>query len=101
MWLRLLHQASRLLIESRQGRDHLDRIGQITVPIDVRRRLHLVPGGKVLFLEKPNGEVVVAKAALAALAQAQEVFADAAADFGVADATDVQEVIDSLRGPGA
>lgn len=35
------------------------------------------------------------------LPQPVEAFADAAADFGVADATDVQEVVDSLRGPGA
>lgn len=76
--------------------------GQITVPVDVRRWLHhLMPGEKVLFLEKPNGEVVVAKAALAALAQAQEAFADASADFGVADANDVQALVDSMRGPVA
>ena len=31
--------------------------------------LHLVPGDKVLFLEKENGEVVVVKAELAALAR--------------------------------
>ena len=61
--------------------------GQITVPAEVRRRLHLVPGDKVLFVEKPNGEVVVAKAGLAALAQAQVAFAGAAADFGVSGAT--------------
>jgi hypothetical protein len=60
-----------------------------------------MPGDKVLFLEKPNGEVVVAKAALAALAQAQEAFADAGADFGVPDAHDVQAIVDSMRGPVA
>ncbi|WP_397219780.1 AbrB/MazE/SpoVT family DNA-binding domain-containing protein [Nocardioides sp. AE5] len=38
--------------------------GQITVPVEVRRRLRLVPGDKVLFVEKPNGEVVVANAAV-------------------------------------
>ena len=54
--------------------------GQITVPAEWRRRLHLVPGEKVQFVEKPNGEVVVAKAGLAALAQAQVAFAGAAAD---------------------
>ena len=72
--------------------------GQITVPVEVRRRLHLVPGDKVLFVEKPNGEVVVAKAGLAALAQAQAAFADAAVDFGVSDDSEIQALVDDVRG---
>jgi AbrB family looped-hinge helix DNA binding protein len=32
-----------------------------SLPAEVRRRLHLAPGDKVLFVEKPNGEVVVAR----------------------------------------
>jgi AbrB family looped-hinge helix DNA binding protein len=71
--------------------------GQVTVPVEVRRRLHLVPGDKVLFLEKENGEVVVVKAELAALTQAQEAFAGAAEDFGVADEDDVQALVDEMR----
>jgi antitoxin PrlF len=73
--------------------------GQITVPVEVRRRLHLVPGDKVLFVEKPDGEIVVAKAGLAALAQAQAAFAGAAAEFGATDPDDVQAIVDELRGP--
>ncbi len=72
--------------------------GQITVPVEVRRRLHLVPGDKVLFVEKANGEVVVAKAGLAALAQAQAAFSDAAADFGVSDDAGVESLVDDVRG---
>mgnify|MGYP003519656546 FL=1 len=72
--------------------------GQVTVPVEVRRRLHLVPGDKVLFLEKENGEVVVVKAEVAALAQAQKAFAGSAEDFGVADENDVQALVDDLRG---
>jgi len=72
--------------------------GQVTVPVEVRRRLHLVPGDKVLFLERQNGEVVVVKAELAALSQAQEAFAGAAGDFGVADDEDVQSLVDEMRG---
>ena len=72
--------------------------GQITVPVEVRRRLHLVPGDKVLFLEKANGEVVVVKAELAAVTHAQEEFAGAARDFGVTDEGDVQALVDEIRG---
>lgn len=71
--------------------------GQITVPVEVRHRLHLVPGDKVLFLERPNGEIVVAKAGLAALAQAQVAFAGAAEHFGVADEEGVQSMVDEAR----
>ena len=71
--------------------------GQITVPAEVRRRLHLVPGDKVLFIERPNGEVVVAKAGLSALAQAQAAFAGAASDLGVSDETDVEALVADER----
>jgi antitoxin PrlF len=72
--------------------------GQVTVPIEVRRRLHLVPGDKVLFVENANGEVVVAKAGLAALAQVQAAFSEAATDFGVGDDAAVQSLVDDVRG---
>ncbi len=32
--------------------------GQVTVPVEVRRHLHLAPGDKLLFIEKSNGEIV-------------------------------------------
>ncbi len=72
--------------------------GQITVPAEVRRHLHLAPGDKVLFVEKPNGEVVVVKAGLTALTQAQVAFAGAASDFGVSDEDGVQALVDEVRG---
>lgn len=71
--------------------------GQITAPVEVRRRLHLVPGDKVLFVEKPNGEVVVVKAGLAALAQVQAAFSDVAVDFGVGDDAEVPSLVDDVR----
>lgn len=72
--------------------------GQITVPSEVRRGLHLVPGGKVPFLEKPDGEVVVVKAGLSVLAQAQTAFVGASSDFGVIDEADARALVDDMRG---
>ena len=72
--------------------------GQITVPVEVRRRLHLVPGDKVLFLEKGNGEIEEVKAELAAVTHAQDQCAGAARDFGVTDEGDVQALVDEMRG---
>ncbi len=45
--------------------------GQITVPIEIRRKLQLKEGDKLLFIERPNGEIVVGNASLAAIAEAQ------------------------------
>lgn len=72
--------------------------GQITVPVEVRRSLHLVPGDKVLFVEKPNGEVVVTKAGLVALTQVPAAFEGAASEAGLTDEDDVQVLVDELRG---
>ncbi|MDO5092531.1 MAG: AbrB/MazE/SpoVT family DNA-binding domain-containing protein [Propionibacteriaceae bacterium] len=70
--------------------------GQITVPVEVRRRLRLSPGDKILFVERPSGEIVMANAALAALAEAQEVFSSVKDAFS--DEEDVQQFVDELRG---
>lgn len=72
--------------------------GQITVPAEVRRRLHLEAGDKVLFVEGPNGEVVLAKAGLTALARVQAAFAGAADEGGLKDDDDVQALVDEMRG---
>ncbi|MGO1590546.1 MAG: AbrB/MazE/SpoVT family DNA-binding domain-containing protein [Ancrocorticia sp.] len=76
----------------------LSRNGQITVPAEVRQKLHVAPGDKLLFVERSDGEVVVSKATLSALGAAQESFAGAADDFGVRDQEDVQKLIDEVRG---
>jgi len=71
--------------------------GQITVPVEVRRRLRLVPGDKVLFVENANGELVVTNAALVGLEAAQRAFAGAAQDFGVTEDAGVLALIDEVR----
>jgi AbrB family looped-hinge helix DNA binding protein len=73
--------------------------GQVTLPVEVRRRLHLVPGDKVLFAENSNGEIVVANAAATVLVTAQRAFAGAADDFGATDEDGVQRLVDEVRGP--
>ena len=71
--------------------------GQITVPVEVRRRLRLAPGDKVLFVENASGELVVTNAALAGLEAAQRAFAGAAKDFGVTDDDEVLGLVDEVR----
>jgi AbrB family looped-hinge helix DNA binding protein len=70
--------------------------GQVTVPIEIRRKLRLKEGDKLLFVER-GGEVVINNASATAIIQAQAAFAGAAQDFGVANDDDVQKLVDEVR----
>lgn len=71
--------------------------GQVTVPVEVRRRLNLKEGDKILFFERKNGEVVIDNASSTALITAQKAFKNAAKDFGVSSDDDVQKLINNVR----
>lgn len=71
--------------------------GQITVPIEIRKSLNLKAGDKILFYQKPNGEVVVSNASAAALEKAQKVFAGVAEAIGVNTEEDVQNLVAEVR----
>jgi len=71
--------------------------GQITVPAEIRRLLGLKSGDKILFLQKPNGEIVINNASARAIYKAQRAFAGVAEDFGVYDEDDVQDLVNEVR----
>ena len=71
--------------------------GQVTVPVEVRRRLNLKEGDKILFFERKNGEVIIDNASSTALLAAQKAFKNAAKDFGVNSDEDVQKLINGVR----
>jgi antitoxin PrlF len=50
--------------------------GQITVPVDIRRKLNIKEGDKIIFLEKPNGEIVLQNSSVIAIQQAQSKLGD-------------------------
>jgi len=70
--------------------------GQVTAPVDIRRKLRLKAGDKLLFLER-DGEIVINNASAAAIVRAQNAFAGAAGDFGVSGVDDVQRLVDEVR----
>ena len=70
--------------------------GQVTIPIEIRKKLGLKGGDKVLFLER-DGEIVISNASATALVKAQQSFASAAKDFGVTNTEEVQGLVDSFR----
>ena len=71
--------------------------GQITVPIEIRRKLRLKSGDKILFIQNPNGEIIVTNASDAAIRKAQAAFTGAAETIGVSNEDDVQALVDDLR----
>lgn len=71
--------------------------GQITLPVEIRRRLGLKSGDKVLFLQKQDGEIVLSNASAQAIRKGQAAFAGAAEDMGVSGENDVQTLVDEVR----
>ena len=71
--------------------------GQITLPVEIRRLLGLKSGDKVLFFQKPSGEIVIDNASADALLKAQKAFEGVADELGVRDEDDVQALVDEVR----
>ena len=71
--------------------------GQITIPVEIRRLLGLKSGVKILFFQKPNGEVVINNASAQAIYKAQKAFEGIAEEIGVYTDDDVQALVDEVR----
>ena len=71
--------------------------GQITVPAEIRRLLGLKSGDKILFYQKPDGEVVINNASAKAIYKAQKAFEGIAEQMGVYNEDDVQSLVDEVR----
>jgi antitoxin PrlF len=71
--------------------------GQITVPAEIRRLLGLKSGDKIMFFQKPNGEVVINNASAQAIYKAQKAFEGVAEQMGVYNEDDVQALVDEVR----
>ena len=70
--------------------------GQITIPIDVRKKLGLKEGDKVIFMEK-DGDIVFANAATVAFTNMQMAFEEGAEKSGIRDEQDVVNMVDEVR----
>lgn len=71
--------------------------GQITVPVEIRRLLGLKSGDKILFFQKPDGEVVMSNASTQAIRKAQAAFSGAAEAMGITSEDDIQALVDEVR----
>jgi AbrB family looped-hinge helix DNA binding protein len=70
--------------------------GQITIPVEIRRKLGVKNGDKILFVEE-SGRVYMMNSSMAALKEAQEAFSGEAERVGIQDEEDVVAMIKEIR----
>ena len=69
--------------------------GQVTIPLELRKKLQLTEGSKVAFITDDNGRIYLANSSLLALKDVQASFAGVAEALGVKSEDDVAEFIKS------
>ena len=70
--------------------------GQITIPAEIRRKLHLKPGDKVLFIEEDD-RVTVLNSSLAALTNIQHKMSNAASRERLPDERSAVDLVRAVR----
>ncbi len=70
--------------------------GQITIPIEIRKKLGLREGDKVLLVEE-QGRVIMMNSSMEALRKAQAAFEGEADRLGLKDESDVADLAAELR----
>jgi AbrB family looped-hinge helix DNA binding protein len=70
--------------------------GQITIPVEIRKKLGVKDGDKVIFLEE-NGRIIMENAAMVALKNAQDAFAGEAERLGLKTEQDVVALVKEVR----
>lgn len=73
--------------------------GQVTIPIEIRKKLGLKNGDKVLFVEE-SGRIYMINSSMDALREAQRAFAGEADRLGLKNDDDVMAMIKELRREG-
>jgi AbrB family looped-hinge helix DNA binding protein len=70
--------------------------GQVTIPVEMRRKLGIKNGDKVVFIEE-GSRIVIANAAMVALKEIQEAFSGEAERLGLRDEQDVVNMVKEVR----
>ena len=71
--------------------------GQITIPIEIRKRLNLKEGDKILFLEEDNGRIYFENSALLAFNRIQDTMMGEARKAGFNSEQDMQNYMREIR----
>ena len=70
--------------------------GQITLPIQIRKKLNLKDGDKVLFMER-DGKIFIENPTRLAILEAQEAFVGLADELGLKSEEDVVRICKEVR----
>ncbi|MCI6242850.1 MAG: AbrB/MazE/SpoVT family DNA-binding domain-containing protein [Agathobacter sp.] len=70
--------------------------GQVTIPVEIRRKLGIKNGDKVLFMEE-SGRVYMMNSSMDAFREAQRAFSGEAERVGLKNDDDVMAMIKELR----
>ena len=79
------------------GTAKITRGGRITIPIDIRKKLGVKEGDKVIFIED-NGRIIVANAAKVAFANMRSAFFGESERLGLKTEQDIVALVDEIRG---
>jgi len=97
-----INKESKISKQSKQERGAIMEVakitsrGQITIPIDVRKKLGLKEGDKVIFIEEGDS-IIFANAAKVAFRNMQKAFEGEAERLGLKDEQDVVKMVDEVR----
>lgn len=70
--------------------------GQITIPVDIRKKLKLKGGDKVVFIEDGD-KIIMVNAAKYAFVKMQKAFVGEAERLGLKNEQDVAKMVDEIR----
>ena len=70
--------------------------GQVTIPVEIRKKLGIKNGDKILFIEEA-GKIYMINSSMDALHEAQKAFAGEADRLGLKNDDDVMTMIKELR----
>jgi len=70
--------------------------GQITIPIDIRKKLGVKEGDKVIFIED-DGRIIVANASKIAFANIRSAFSGESERLGLKNEQDIVALVDEVR----
>lgn len=74
----------------------VDRRGQITIPIEIRKKPNIKEGDEVVFLEE-NGRIILENSAMLALQEVQDAFKDEAERLGLKDEQNIVKLVKEVR----
>ena len=70
--------------------------GQVTIPVNIRKKLNLKEGDKVIFVEQ-DGNIIIANSAMIALRKIQSAFEGEAEKLGLKTEEDVVKMVKDVR----